>query len=100
MATYYSTLESKQRMANGAYLDDSAKTCACWWLPLGYYIKVTNLYNNKSVIVKVTDRGPALNLYCVEYTNAPVIIDLSVAAFQQIADLKQGKINVTAEVIK
>lgn len=60
------------------------------WLPKGSYVKVTNLENGKSVIVVINDRGPF----------APGrIIDLDKVAFQKIASLGAGVINVKMEEI-
>ncbi len=60
------------------------------WLPMGSYVKVTNTANGKSVIVKINDRGPF---------GAGRIIDLDKVAFQEIASLGQGVINVKMEEI-
>ncbi len=66
-------------------------TAANPWLPLGSYVKVTNLDNNKSVIVKIVDRGPF---------GKGRIIDLEKNAFSKIASLGKGIINVKMEEIK
>jgi len=60
------------------------------WLPFGSYVKVTNRDNGKSVIVKINDRGPFGNSR---------IIDLDKVAFQKIANLDAGVINVKMEEI-
>ena len=60
------------------------------WLPMGSYVKVTNLDNGKSVIVKINDRGPF---------GPGRIIDLDKVAFQKIASLGQGVANVKMEEI-
>lgn len=65
---------------------------AMWGVPFNTKIKVTNLSNNKSVVVTVLDRGPAKRLNRV--------IDLSKSAFQKIADTRKGLINVKVEVMK
>ena len=60
------------------------------WLPKGSYVRVTNLENGKSVIVVINDRGPF----------APGrIIDLDKVAFERIASLGAGVINVKMEEI-
>ncbi len=60
------------------------------WLPMGSYVKVTNVDNGKSVIVKINDRGPF----------APGrIIDLDKVAFAKIASLGAGVVNVKMEEI-
>lgn len=60
------------------------------WLPLGSYVKVTNLDNGKSVIVKINDRGPFVG---------GRIIDLDKVAFAKIASIGAGVINVKMEEI-
>lgn len=60
------------------------------WLPMGSYVKVTNVDNGKSVIVKINDRGPF----------APGrIIDLDKVAFAKIASVGAGVVNVKMEEI-
>lgn len=60
------------------------------WLPKGSYVKVTNVDNGKSVIVVINDRGPF----------APGrIIDLDKVAFEKIASLGAGVVNVKMEEI-
>lgn len=60
------------------------------WLPMGSYVKVTNLGNGKSVIVQINDRGPF---------GPGRIIDLDRVAFQKIASIGAGVINVKVEEI-
>jgi rare lipoprotein A (peptidoglycan hydrolase) len=60
------------------------------WLPLGSYVKVTNRENGKSVIVQINDRGPF---------GPGRIIDLDKVAFQKIASLGAGVIEVKMEEI-
>ncbi|MGK2848491.1 MAG: RlpA-like double-psi beta-barrel domain-containing protein [Minisyncoccota bacterium] len=60
------------------------------WLPIGSSVRVTNLDNGKSVIVRINDRGPF---------GIGRIIDLDKTAFARIASLGQGVINVKMEEI-
>lgn len=60
------------------------------WLPKGSYVRVTNLENGKSVIVVINDRGPFV---------PGRIIDLDKVAFQKIASIGAGVINVKMEEI-
>lgn len=60
------------------------------WLPKGSYVKVTNVDNGKSVIVVINDRGPFV---------PGRIIDLDKVAFQKIASIGAGVINVKMEEI-
>lgn len=77
--------------ANMERFDDSQLTCAVWDLPFNTILKVTNLENGKSVLVRVNDRGPARRL------NRP--IDLTKEAFSRIADLEKGLADVSVEII-
>ncbi len=61
------------------------------WLPLGSYAKVTNKANDKSIIVRINDRGPF---------GANRIIDLNKAAFAKIASIGAGIIDVKVEEVK
>lgn len=99
-ASYYSlaslkaegtTKFSKNIMANGKLFDENALTCACRLYPLGTTLKITNLKNKKSVVVKVTDR--------IGKRFATSRIDLSKAAFERIAELRQGLVEIGVEVI-
>ncbi len=54
-----------RKMANGERFDYRKMTVALWGLPLGTMVRVTNLENRKSIIVEVTDRGPAHALHRV-----------------------------------
>lgn len=83
---------SKGIMANGKRFNENDLTCACRMFPLNTVIKVTSLASNKSVIVKVTDR--------IGKRFAKTRIDLSKSAFAKIADLKQGLVPITVEVIR
>lgn len=65
-------------------------TCASLDFAFGKYLRVTNRSNGKSVIVKVNDSGP--------YGKGRVI-DLNKKAFQKIADIGAGVINVKVEEI-
>lgn len=60
------------------------------WLPMGSYAKVTNTDTGKSVIVKINDRGPF---------GKNRIIDLDKKAFQEIASIGAGVINVLVEEV-
>lgn len=75
--------------ANGEVFDDSKLTCASWEYSFGTKLEVTNLNNGKSVVCRVNDRGPHKRL--------KRIIDLTQAAFQEIAPLKRGLIKVSVK---
>jgi rare lipoprotein A len=64
---------------------------AMWDVPFGRKYRVTNLANGKSTVVTVCDRGPNRRL------NRE--IDLSKNAFSEIANINQGIIKVSLEVL-
>ncbi len=57
-ASYYSKRATGARSASGQKIHHDSLTCAHRYYPFGTMLKVTNLRNDKSVIVKVIDRGP------------------------------------------
>lgn len=80
--------------ANMELFDDKELTCAVWGLPFGSILKVTNVANNESIVVRVNDRGPAPRLL-----RQGRIIDLTKNAFSCIADLDTGLIMVRVDVL-
>lgn len=87
-ASFYSKRMTGQRTANGERLHHDSLTCAHRTYPFGTLLKVTNPDNGKSVIVKVTDRGPYIR---------GRIIDLSVRAAREIGIIAQGIAPVIVE---
>lgn len=57
MASYYSSRFNGRRTASGERFDPSAMTAAHMTLPLGAKVRITNLQNGKSVVVRINDRG-------------------------------------------
>ena len=88
-ASYYSKKATGARTASGAKIHHDSLTCAHRFYPFGTLLKVTNLNNGKSVVVKVIDRGP--------YGRGR-IIDLSWAAAKEIGMLSQGRASVKVEM--
>jgi len=80
--------------ANMEIFDDEGLTCAIWDVPFHTLIRVTNQINGKSVIVRVNDRGPAKRL-----VKEGRIIDLTKAAFAEIASLDEGLIQIKMEIL-
>lgn len=76
MASWYGPGFNGKRTASGAIYNMYALTAAHKTLPFGSKVKVTNLTNKKSVVVKINDRGP--------FTPGRVI-DLSKKANQMIS---------------
>ena len=91
-ATYYGTTSKFQgrKTASGEKFDRALMTAAMNNIKFGTKVKVTNLANNKSIVVKINDRmGSVKNK-----------IDLSSGAFKKIANLSTGRIKVNIEVLK
>lgn len=74
-ASYYGAKHHGNRTASGEPFNQNALTAAHRRLPFGTQVKVTNLDNNKSVVVRINDRGP--------HTRGR-LIDLSRKAAEQI----------------
>lgn len=90
-ASYYSRKLQGRKMANGEPYRRGKLTAAHKSLPFGTKVKVTNLQTNKTVKVKITDRGP--------YAKGR-IVDLSEAAAKRIGSVKAGVVPVKMKVIK
>ncbi|MCQ2994553.1 septal ring lytic transglycosylase RlpA family protein [Pseudomonas syringae] len=80
-ASYYGARHHGKRTASGEPFDQNGLTAAHRQLPFGTRVRVTNLDNDKSVIVRINDRGP--------HTRGR-LIDLSRAAAEQIGMLRSG----------
>ena len=91
VASYYASRFHGRRTASGTLYDETELTAAHLTLPFGTLLKVTNLTNLKSVIVRVTDRGPYLGNR---------IIDLSRKAAREIGMISRGLAKVRVEKIQ
>jgi rare lipoprotein A len=89
-ASYYSDVFNGKVMRSGAIYDMNKLTCASNIHKLGTRLKVTNVENGKSVIVLVADTG----------SFRKVTLDLSKRAFERIAELEKGVIDVTIKKVK
>jgi rare lipoprotein A len=89
-ASYYGDFFHGRRTASGERFDIYKYTAAHRTLPFGTRVKVTNLHNNKSVIIKINDRGPHVKSR---------IIDLSKAAAKAIDLMRYGAARVSMEVL-
>ncbi|WP_394175444.1 septal ring lytic transglycosylase RlpA family protein [Thalassotalea litorea] len=90
LASWYGKKFHGHKTSNGEIYDMYGFSAAHKTLPLPTYAKVTNLANNKSVIVRINDRGPF-------HHNR--IIDLSYSAAFKLDMLKQGTARVKVEAI-
>lgn len=71
IASVYTQKETRgRRTASGARLSDGALTAAHRTLRFGQLIKVTNTRNGRSIVVKVTDRGPFMKGRVIDLTPA------------------------------
>ena len=84
-ASWYGGKFNGRKTADGEVYDMYAMTCAHRTLPLGSWVRVTNLKNRKSTFLRVNDRGPVpLNR----------ILDLSYAAAQKLGMGGLAKVRV------
>jgi len=89
-ASWYGTKFHGQATANGEHYDLYGMSAAHKTLPLPCYVRVTNLDNRKSVILRVNDRGPF-------YSDR--VIDLSFAAAKKLGYAEIGTARVSVEGI-
>lgn len=89
-ASYYASNFHGKKTASGEKYDMNMLTAAHNSLPFNTYVKVTNLSNNKCVVVKINDRGPH---------SKNRIIDLSSAAAKKINLIQSGVARVKIEVL-
>jgi rare lipoprotein A len=89
-ASWYGFKFNGERTSNGELYDMFAMTGAHKTLPIPSYVRVTNLDNRSSVVVRINDRGPF---------HEGRIIDLSYAAAQRLGITRVGTGNVEVEVV-
>jgi rare lipoprotein A len=88
VASWYGKQFHGRRTTSGERYDMFAMTAAHPTLPIPSYVKVTNLYNGKSVVVRINDRGPF---------HKGRILDLSYAAAHKLGFVGLGKAKVQIE---
>ena len=86
-ASWYGRHFQGKKTANGESYDMNGLTCAHRSLPLGSWIRVTNLRNRRSVFVRVNDRGPVPENR---------IVDLSYGAAQAVGIAGVSKVKLEA----
>ena len=84
-ASWYGSELKGHKTANGETYDPLALTCAHRTLPLGSWIKVTNLLNRRTLFLRVNDRGP--------FTDER-IIDVSATAAHKLGFLGLAKVRI------
>ncbi|HKI10852.1 MAG TPA: septal ring lytic transglycosylase RlpA family protein [Candidatus Acidoferrum sp.] len=89
-ASWYGNPFHGRRASNGETYDMHKLTAAHRTLPFETMVRVTNLSNNKSTVVRITDRGPFVENR---------VIDLSMAAAREIESIGPGVVPVRLEVL-
>ena len=84
----------RKHTANNEIFDENSLTCAIWGRSFNSKVRVTNLENGRSVILRVNDRGPH-----IRYFREGRIIDLTKAAFKEISNSKKGLIRVQVDFL-
>jgi rare lipoprotein A len=90
IASFYANKFNGRRTANGEIFNQKNLTAASNTLPLNIWVKVTNLHNKKSVVVRITDRMHKRNKR---------VIDLSKASAHLLGYTGYGLTHVKVEVI-
>ncbi len=89
-ASYYGAKHHGKRTASGERFNQHGLTAAHRQLPFGTRVKVTNLSNDETVVVRINDRGP--------YTRGR-LIDLSREAAEQLGMLRSGTARVRVQAL-
>ncbi|HEY6769044.1 MAG TPA: septal ring lytic transglycosylase RlpA family protein [Candidatus Sulfotelmatobacter sp.] len=90
-ASWYGEDFDGKPTASGEPYDMNDMTAASLTIPLGTYVKVTNLHNGRAVVVKVNDRGPVV---------PGRIIDVSYGAAQALEFKNKGLQRVRVDLVK
>jgi rare lipoprotein A len=89
-ASYYGNELAGHRTSSGERFNPNGLTAAHRTLPLGTKLRVTNVANGRSVIVRVNDRGPFVRSR---------LIDVSLGAAREIQMVRSGKAQVRLEIV-
>lgn len=90
-ASFYASKFEGRKTANGEIFRHAKLTAACNSLPLGTWIKVTNLRNGKTVVVRTNDRL---------HPKTKRLVDLTRTAAEKLGFIKSGLTRVKVEVLK
>lgn len=90
-ASWYGPGFHGQKTANGEVYNQNSFTAAHKSLKFGTLLKITNLKNNKSVVIRINDRGPYIN---------GRDLDLSKAAAFELGMVRKGVAKLKVEEIK
>ena len=94
LASYYARALHGNVTASGIRFNNAAMVAAHPTYPFGTVVRVTNLSNDRSVKVRIVDRGPVARL-----RKKGVIIDVSRAAAEQLGFIGRGRTRVRVEVV-
>jgi rare lipoprotein A len=92
IASWYGSVFNGRRTANGEVFDMNAMTACHPTLPFGTWVRVVNLRNKRSVVVRINDRGDLGE-------DQRRIIDLSYGAAQKLGMTQAGLAKVSLEVV-
>jgi peptidoglycan lytic transglycosylase len=95
LASYYGPGFEGKLTASGARFDANSMVAAHPKYPFGTVVRVTNLSNNRAVIVRVVDRGPTKPVQ-----DEGVLIDLSSGAARNLGFTNKGRTRVKLEVLR
>jgi rare lipoprotein A len=90
LASFYSNKFNGKKTASGEIFSQNKFTCACNVLPLGTWVRVTNIKNGRSVILKTNDRL---------HPRMKRIVDLTRAAAVKLGYVATGLTRVKVEVL-
>ncbi len=91
VCSYYARMHNGHITAGGEKFDSDAMTAAHRTFPMGTKLKVTNLANDKSVVVTVNDRGPFVKGRALSVTRR---------AAQELGFIKEGLAKVRIEQVQ
>jgi len=94
LASYYGREFHGRTTASGVRFDMNALVAAHPSYPFGTRVRVTNLANDRSTVVRIVDRGPAAELRA-----EGLLIDLSHKAAETLGFIQQGRTRVRLEVL-
>ena len=89
-ASYYHDKFNGRKTASGEIFNNNKFTAAHRTIPFGTQVKITNLRNGESVVVRINDRGPF---------HKSRVFDLSKAAYEEIGDINKGIMPIEYEII-
>ncbi len=90
-ASFYANKFQGRKTASGEIFDQSKMTAASNKVPLGTWVRVTNLKNGKDVVVKINDRM---------HKKMKRVIDLSYSSAKKLGFIKSGITKVKMQILE